>query len=99
MTEEWNEVSQGKILKLDEDNPEVEGIFVGTRSGQFGPLYDIQQVDGTVVTLPSDTVLVTKLTDNLKGKMVKIVFKGMVESTKRRGKEYKDYNVFVKGAK
>lgn len=91
----YEEIAAGKIVKLDENNPVVEGIFVETRQGNFGPLFDIQQKNGDVVTLPSDTVLVTKMTKNLEGKQIKVEFKGMVDSTSRKGKQYKDYKVFV----
>lgn len=93
----WNEVSQGKIVKLDEDNPSVEGTFTQIREGQYGPLYDIQQANGETITLPSDTVLQTKLTKNLIGKEIKVEFVGLEKSTKRKGKDYKNYKVFTKG--
>ena len=96
MAEEWKEVSRGTITKLDEDNPVVEGILVEIRDGLYGPLFDIKQADGAVVTLPSDTVLQTKIAKNMVGKDIKVEFQGMIASTRRKGKDYKNYAVFVK---
>lgn len=91
----YEEVNQGTIVKLDEDNPSIEGIFIEITEGQYGPLFAIQQRDGSKVVLPSDTVLQTKLTKNLLMKDIKVEFNGMKDSTRRKGKQYKDYKVFV----
>jgi len=91
----YEEIGRGIITKLDESNPVVEGTLVEIREGLYGPLFDIQTADGETVTLPSDTVLQTKITKNFIGKQIKIEFKGMIPSTRRKGKEYKDYSVFV----
>jgi len=94
--EEYEEISRGVITKLDEDNPSVTGTFLQIREGMYGPLFDIKLSDGSIVTLPSDTVLQTKLTKDLIDKNIKIQFVGLVASTKRKGKDYKDYKVFIK---
>ena len=91
----YEEVGRGVITKLDESNPVVEGTLVEIREGLYGPLFDIQTADGETITLPSDTVLQTKITKNFIGKQIKIEFKGMIPSTRRKGKEYKDYSVFI----
>lgn len=91
----FKEISQGKIIKLDEDNPSLEGIFTETREGQYGVLFDIQKDSGETVTLPSDTVLTSKLTKNLIGKKIKVEFIGTEPSTQRRGKSYKNYRIYV----
>lgn len=91
----YEEVGVGTITKLDEDNPTVEGTLIEIREGLYGPLFDIKTEDGVIVTLPSDTVLQTKIAKSFIGKVVKIEFMGLIPSTRRKGKEYKDYKVFV----
>ena len=96
MAEEWKEVSRGTITKLDEDNPSAEGTLVEIRDGLYGPLFDIKLKDGSVITLPSDTVLQTKLNKNMVGREIKVEFVGMIASTRRKGKDYKNYAVYTK---
>ena len=94
--EGYESVGTGQIIKLDDDNPVVEGTLIAIRDGQFGPLFDIKKEDGETVTLPSDTVLVTKLTKDLVGKQIGVEYTGDVPSTKRKGKSYKNYEVWKK---
>ena len=68
----YEEVGRGQITKLDENNPTVEGTLIEIREGLYGPLFDIQTKDGETITLPSDTVLQTKITKNFIGKEIKI---------------------------
>lgn len=72
----------------------IEGVLKAKRDGQFGVVYDIETDKGDVMTVPSKTVIATKMQMVKEGDRVKIEYKGEVKS-KASGRMYQDYSVSI----
>lgn len=93
----WNGKDEDGNFTL-EPGDTIQGIYrekkedIGTNKGN---LYEIETDDG-VIGVWGSTVLNTRFKKLEKGKMVKIVYKGEVES--KTGRKYYDYDVYMKPA-
>jgi hypothetical protein len=81
-----------------EKNPVVEGQYIkkDTDVGENGSnMYKIQQEDGSVVSVWGSTVLDNKMDNVGIGQYIQIKYLGKKPSPNRKGKEYKDFSVFI----
>ena len=93
MTDEWKK-KETSFHNFDE-NPEISGKLLKIIEGDFGK-QAVLLVDEKEITLGSYGVLTSKLTDDLVGKEVKIVFTEEVPSKVKGHKPYKNFDVFFK---
>jgi hypothetical protein len=103
-TDGWEKVGTGgKVVKLGEVDKgyltSVSGIYRGKRDGEFGPLYDLEQPDGSFLVLAHNSAIGYKLEDYEKGhgaaplgKEVRFTYLGM-KTPKGGGKDYKDIDM------
>lgn len=93
-TTNWKEIKPSTIHKFEKEGDSVEGTFVEIRDWIYGKLFDIQPDDGELLTLGSDTVLSSRLSQTFVGKRIKIIYKGKAISEKSK-REYNDYQIFI----
>jgi len=97
-SEGWNEVKGGDVFFFEKVGDSIEGKLVDVRS-EIGEnksmMYDLQAGE-KLWSLWGSTVLDGKMHRVKKGDFVKIVFLGEKPSEKRKGRMYKDFQVFVK---
>ena len=94
--EEWLERTGGAFWKPEAEGESVEGTLLKVREGQYGPLYDVETADGTVVTIPTSAVLQNRISQGDESKEVKIVFDGMQQSKIKGRNPTKLFRVFFK---
>ncbi len=96
---EWSEIKGGgKVFFFEKEGDALEGKLVDVRSGvgeNNSTMYDLQ---GTheLWSVWGSTVLDGKMKRVNIGESVRIVFLGEKQSEKRKGRTYKDFQVFVK---
>ena len=82
----------GPIKKWTTVGQTVEGVYLGTREGKFGPLVIIETKDGEEA-YGQKSVLKRKLEALMPGDLVKIEYLGKRRS--QAGTEYGDFNVWM----
>ena len=96
---DWEEIKVGNAWDWDKDGKEFVAIFMGKEEG-VGPnnskLYTFQLSDGSFRDVWGTTILDTRLKNVTMGEEVKIVFLGEKPSPNRKGKSYRDFQVFHK---
>ncbi len=90
--EEWQEVKSGELWTPEAKGDSVEGVLIAKTEGQYGDNYELETTNG-IATLPTLTVLTTKMKRVEIGSKVRIEYKGKILS--KSGKEYKDFQVFT----
>ena len=94
----WKEVKGGDIFLFGKAGDFLDGELVDVRS-EVGEnksvMYDLQS-GGKLWSVWGCTVLDGKMHRIMKGEFVRIVFLGEKPSEKRKGRNYKDFQVFVK---
>lgn len=96
---DWKKVEPGvnsETWKPEKEGDEIVGVLKDAQD-EVGPnksrVYTISTDDGTFSVWGS-TVLDNRMKNVAIGEEVKIVYKGMAKSEKRKGAEYKDWDVF-----
>ena len=92
MEHNWKQVGSDAAEYWNPQNKgdEIIGELQPAREGKFGMQFSILNGDKQLITLPSLTVLRTKLGAINPGTHVKIVFMGI----KGDGRKYKDFEVY-----
>jgi hypothetical protein len=90
----WRQVGHGQFHKWDTPGDELEGRWIGTHEGRFGPLGSIDAPDG-VITFPLHTALFDRLRRIPEGTDVLIRYTG--RQTSRAGRVFKSFDVFMAG--
>lgn len=96
MAEQWEERAGGAFWKPEKEGDAVEGVLTKIRTGQYGDIYDIEQKDGTVVTIPTSAVLANRLSTSDEGKTIRIVFDGLQQSKIKGRNPTRLFKVFFK---
>ena len=81
-----------------EENAELEGYFVGKKDDvgeNHSNVYSIEKDDGEIVEFWGSTALDGQFASIRLGSRVKVVYEGMKDSIKRKGKQFKSFSVFV----
>lgn len=87
---EWETVTTGggKFVKFEQAGQVVEGVLRAQRQGEYGALYDIQQQDGSLLTL-GDSHMLRENLPHLIGKVIRIEYRG--KKGTKSGKTVKDF--------
>lgn len=97
MTPIWNSKDENDNFNL-KDGDEIEGVYKEKKEN-IGPndstIYTIKTEKGDIGVWGS-TILDVRLNNIEEGQMVKIVYKGLAESEKNKGRKYRDYDVYKK---
>lgn len=72
----------------------VEGLFKGFREGKYGQLYVFEAADGSPIVLGGNAALDDTITEQDKGWLLRVEFKGWAESA--GGNKYKLFDVYRK---
>jgi len=95
----WKEVSGMTDQTWDpKEENEIEGTLTGRKIGvgeNKSNIYIIENKEGKKISVWGSTVLDIKMTDVPEGAKVKIIFEGLKDSPKRKGKKYKDFKVMI----
>ena len=97
----WNEVKGGEVFSFDKEGDSFEGKLADVRSNigeNNSMMYDLESA-GKLHSIWGATVLDGKMRRVKIGDFVKIVFLGEKPSVKRKGRTYKDYQVFIRESK
>ena len=94
----WKKVEAGVSNSYDfEQNSVLEGKYIQKRTG-VGPnnscVYEIQQDNGTVVSMWGSTVIDFRMVNVPFNSMIKIEYKGLVKNPKSK-RFYKDFDIFI----
>lgn len=92
---------EGSALSFPDDLTQIKGKLIETRrnvGANNATIYAIQTIEGFKEVWGS-TVLDSKMRHAEEGSEIIIEFTGMKPSEKRKGKEYKDFEVWVKKPK
>jgi hypothetical protein len=81
----WNQVPIGHV---------IEGRYLGTHQGKFGPLADLETPDGPMA-LPMPAALARQLVLVKIGALATIQYDGLQPSKKPGAKDYHAFTVFV----
>lgn len=92
---EWQRVSKPPTAYLKWNSPgqALEGVWLGTVPGKFGPQGQMD-VQGKLVVFPLHTVLARELEGVAPGTPVKIEYLGLEMG--KAGRQYKAFSIFVK---
>ena len=97
MTADWKKVESSPVFAFEKKGDELIGLLVSTEA-DVGPnnskLYTVEQKGGKKWGVWGSTVLDTRLKNVMVGEEVKIVYLGLKKSDKRKGAEYKDFEVY-----
>ena len=89
------EVGQStNIFKFEKVDDEIEGIYQGTTTGQFGEDFVIKAPSGELFKIFGCAVLRTKFKEVKEGDYVRVVYVGVQPSISKAGFNYKDFKVF-----
>lgn len=77
------------------ETPEVEGKLIEIRQGDYGSVYDIELDNNEVITLPTKTVLGTKIKPTMIGKIIRVSALGEKQSQKNKKWKFEDFKVEV----
>lgn len=80
------------------ENPELEGYFVGKKEDigeNHSNVYQVELDNGEITELWGATALDGQMGNVKLGSKIKIVFEGMKDSVKRKGKQFKAFSVYV----
>ncbi len=84
-----------------EKNKELQGVFLETREGvgsNNSKMHYVRTKDGERVGFWGSTVLDGRLQEVPVGSQIMIVYKGKQESEKRKGSQFKVFEVYYKDA-
>jgi hypothetical protein len=90
----WRQVGHGQFHKWESPGDELEGRWIGSHEGRFGPLGSIDAREG-VITFPLHTALLDRLRRIPEGTDVLIRYTG--RQTSRAGRVFKSFDVFMAG--
>lgn len=93
---DWKKVEQAKTW-IFTDKPEMVGVYTGKEENigeNNSTVYNFETADGENVSVWGSTVLDTRLKNVKEGQEVKIKFLGEVPSPNRKGKTYKNFEVY-----
>lgn len=93
----WLKVEMGDTWKPEKEGDEVIGLYLGKEEnvGENGSnLYSLESQDHQNISVWGSTVLDIRMKNVKVGEEVKIVFKGLKDSPNRKGKQYKDFEVY-----
>lgn len=80
------------------DNPELEGFYVGKKEDigeNHSNVYQVEIDNGNITEFWGSTALDGQLGGVKLGSKIKIVFEGLKDSPKRKGKQYKAFSVYI----
>lgn len=89
----WRQVGEGEFHKWTEPGDELEGRYEGQRDGKYGPLGTLARLDGTRISFPLHTALLSRIEDIEIGAEILIRYTGL--QTSKTGREFKAFDVFV----
>src|SRR3990167_9165592 len=91
----WKKVEMGDTWNFEKE-PEMIGLFIGKEEnvGENNSNLYTFEVDQKNVSVWGSTVLDTRMKNVKVGEEVKIVFLGLKDSPNRKGKQYKNFDVF-----
>lgn len=89
----WTQVGQGQFHKWVEPGEKLEGLWQGTKDGQFGPLGMLELPDGSRLSFPLHTALLQRVEAIEEGAEIRIVYLG--KQISKNGREFKAFEVFV----
>ena len=95
MADQFEERTGGVFWKAQEEGDSIEGTLLKVRQGQYGDVYDIETREGTQ-TVPSSAVLANRISATDEGKVIRIVFDGLMQSKIKGRNPTKLYKVFFK---
>jgi len=92
----WKKVELGDTFKFEKVGDEITGLYLGSEENVGENNSNIYQfeTEGKNVSVWGSTVLDTRMKNVKVGEEVKIVFLGLKDSPNRKGKQYKDFDVF-----
>lgn len=93
----YKEIQQTPTWDFNE-TPVVEGEYLGKKDNvgeNNSKIYNLRLADGNTVGVWGSTVLDGKMTNVAIGQKIKIMFLGSKPSPNRKGKNYKDFSVYV----
>ena len=90
----WRQIGQGQFHKWESPGDELEGTWQGSHEGRFGPLGNLETVEG-LTTFPLHAALLERLKYLRIGTEVRIHYTG--PQTSRAGRLFKGFEVFVSG--
>ncbi|MEK6886772.1 MAG: hypothetical protein AABW88_02990 [Nanoarchaeota archaeon] len=93
----YEKVSFNEMWDFNE-NRELEGYYVGKKEDvgeNHSNVYQVEADDGQVWDFWGATALDSQMNSVRLGSRIKIVYEGLKDSPKRKGKKYKDFSVFV----
>lgn len=94
--EEWVEKTGGNFWQPKEEGDEIQGKLIEIRDGTFGKVYDIEQEDKTILTVPTSTYLQNRITPKDVGKTMRLVFEGLQQSKIKGRQAARIFRVFTK---
>ena len=101
--EGFEEVEGAKLVKLDKPGKWVSGVYRGivdqykNEQGKEVPIHGFDQADGSQYRVFGSAVINRKLTEGLKGQVVKIMRGNPIAGSGKRGRQDAvDYKVGVK---
>ena len=80
------------------ENPELYGFFVGKKEDvgeNHSNVYQVELDNGEITEFWGATALDSQMNNVKLGARIKIVFEGMKDSPKRKGKQFKAFSVYV----
>lgn len=89
-----DKVNNGNFFAFSTETPKVIGILKGFKDSEYGRVAQLDDGSGELIDIGSFTALKTKLTEDMIGKAVKIVYNGEIRS--KTGRMYKDFSVYCK---
>ena len=89
----WIKIGDSKLFKFENVNDSIEGKLMNIRTGgKFdSKMYDVE-TDSGMLTFFGSTVIDGRLTKDLIGSRIKVVYTG--KATTETGTEYKTFDVF-----
>ena len=93
----YEKISFNEMWDFNEEN-ELEGYYVGKKEDvgeNHSNVYQVEMDNGEIAEFWGATALDSQLSSIKLGSRVKIIYEGMVDSPKRKGKQYKNFSVFV----
>ncbi len=91
----WRQVGggAGSFMKWDTPGKSVEGTWLGQHDGKFGPLGEVETMEGKV-SFPLHTVLLDRVSKIREGAEIKIEYAGN-QASKDGRRTFKAFNVYV----
>jgi len=90
----WRQIGQGQFHKWETPGEELEGVWMGTHDGRYGPLGTLETPTG-LVSFPLHTALFERLKRVREGGDVLIRYTG--KQTSKAGRVFKHFEVYVAG--